>query len=631
MVSKNFSYILVFVLSTIIAVLAFFTVFTKNWQDRFYDFLFVQSKPKSDVLIIALDNQSINSLSGWPLKRKYFSDILEKLQYAKAVGFDIAFVDNSIYGSEDDFYFKNSIENIKNNSNQKVIIPFQFDDRLEKMIKPVFVGTDFGFANIFVDRDGIVRNFKPYIKYQLSFATALSDIDIDLPDILKIDYIGKAKTFPNIPFIDVYNDKLPKEFFKNKIVLIGATSPDLHDFFNTPFGIISGVEIQANILQTLLSRSFFKNISLYFSLFLILVFVFIPIFIIKKVKNILKVVISLFLIFITINLITIFAFSNYLLIPNISIMLGFIFSCILSILVKYMEESKEKKFIKNMFQYYLTPNVVEDLIKSPEKLVLGGQKKEMVVFFSDIRDFTSISEKLGPEDLTDLLNKYLTSMTDIIMENKGVVDKYIGDAIMAFWGAPVENKDKVSCACLSVISMSSRLKILNRELVGLNFPEIKIGMGLNLGEMVVGNMGSKNRFNYTVMGDEVNFASRLEGLTKNYYLECLVSQSIYEKLKDDKRFVFRFIDTVIVKGKKEPKKIYQLFTYLDENTSNLIEGFSKAMELYISGDFSKAHDIFNDNFIDYNDLTSKVFAERCLVLKQNPPAFWNGVYEFKSK
>jgi adenylate cyclase len=296
-----------------------------------------------------------------------------------------------------------------------------------------------------------------------------------------------------------------------------------------------------------------------------------------------------------------------------------------------MEESKEKKFIKNMFQYYLTPNVVEDLIKSPEKLVLGGQKKEMVVFFSDIRDFTSISEKLKPEDLTELLNKYLTSMTDIIMENKGVVDKYIGDAIMAFWGAPVENEDKVSCACLSVISMSLKLKELNRELVGLNFPEIKIGMGLNLGEMVVGNMGSKNRFNYTVMGDEVNFASRLEGLNKIYGTECLVSLSIYEKLENDVRFIFRFIDNVIVKGKKEPKKIYELVTCRDENTLNMIEGFNKAMDFYISGDFSKAGDLFNENYLKYEDLASKVFYERCLVLKENPLTSWNGVYEFKSK
>jgi CHASE2 domain-containing sensor protein len=221
----------------------------------------------------------------------------------------VAFVDNSIYGKIDDLYFQNVIAKIKKTSDQKLILPFQFDDRLEKTIDPVFVGNDIGFANIFVDRDGVVRDFRPYIKDKPSFSVSLSGLEEKLPEILKIDYVGKAKTFPNIPFIDVYNGKISKDFFKDKIVLIGATSPDLHDFFHTPFGIISGVEIQANILQTVLSGNFFKNTPASLSFILICIFSIIPILIIKKIRSFFKTIFFLFCIFVFINIFTIICFS----------------------------------------------------------------------------------------------------------------------------------------------------------------------------------------------------------------------------------------------------------------------------------------------------------------------------------
>jgi adenylate cyclase len=224
------------------------------------------------------------------------------------------------------------------------------------------------------------------------------------------------------------------------------------------------------------------------------------------------------------------------------------------------KERAERLQIKGMLDSYVSPEVVNILLKNPEKLTLGGEDRDVTVFFSDIRGFTSLSEGMSPQDLVSLINRYLSIMTDIIMENRGTVDKYIGDAIMAFWGAPLDDPDHPFRACKASLEMIKALEELNKEL-----PEgkkIDIGIGINTGIATIGNMGSTKKKNYTAMGDTVNLASRLEGVNKVFHTKIIISEYTYERIKD--RILARELDLIRVKGKKIPVKIYEVIGFLDE-------------------------------------------------------------------
>jgi class 3 adenylate cyclase/uncharacterized membrane protein SpoIIM required for sporulation len=299
--------------------------------------------------------------------------------------------------------------------------------------------------------------------------------------------------------------------------------------------------------------------------------------------------------------------------------------------LRYKEE-KQKMQIKGAFQQYVSPAIIDEIMKHPEKLKLGGEKKEMTIFFSDIRDFSTISEKLGPEQLVHVLNQYLSKMTDIILKNKGVVDKYIGDAIMAFWNAPLDVQNHEEIACQSSLEMIESLGILKKQWHDEKIPEINIGIGMNTGEAVVGNMGSAQRFDYTIMGDNVNIASRLEGLNKIYGTAIIISEFTYEKVKH--KFACRELDFVRVKGKTKPLKIYELIGSKEEIKKqylDFINIFENALSLYKNGEWSEAVKTFEKALKIKEDKPSRIFIERCAEFKKHPPKHWDGVYEVKTK
>ncbi len=214
--------------------------------------------------------------------------------------------------------------------------------------------------------------------------------------------------------------------------------------------------------------------------------------------------------------------------------------------------------MKNLFSKYVSKDVLNEILSDPSKVALGGEEKEVTVFFSDIRGFTTISEKTTPKELVRILNTYFTAMTKEVLDNGGVLDKYIGDAIMAFWGAPIADPDQAENALKASLSMLEQLKELNKELRALGDPEIHIGIGLYTGPAIVGNVGSDLRFDYTVMGDTVNVASRLEGLNKEYKTEIIIGETTKNKIKGN--YVFRALGSVAVKGRKEPLNIYTIET-----------------------------------------------------------------------
>jgi adenylate cyclase len=257
----------------------------------------------------------------------------------------------------------------------------------------------------------------------------------------------------------------------------------------------------------------------------------------------------------------IFVFDRYRFVLNLSApLITGVLTLFSMIVYRILTEEKEKKAIQGMFSNYVSKSVVDELLKHPEKLELGGEDKQITVLFSDIRGFTTLSEKLTPQELVSHLNEYLSAMTDLIFKYEGTLDKYVGDEIMAFWNAPVEQENHAELACRTALEMMEVLHALNEQ-----WPEQKklnIGIGLNTGVMTVGNMGSKNRMDYTLMGDNVNLGARLEGTNKIYGTNIIISEFTYEQVKE--RFVCRELDNIRVKGKQQPVKIYEVMDYLGE-------------------------------------------------------------------
>jgi adenylate cyclase len=300
---------------------------------------------------------------------------------------------------------------------------------------------------------------------------------------------------------------------------------------------------------------------------------------------------------------------------------------------RYVTEEREKKKIRGAFQYYLTPSVVNEILKDPAKLKLGGDKKHLSVMFSDIRGFTTISEKLSPEELVRLLNEYLTAMTDIVFKYEGLLDKYIGDAIMAVFGAPLEQPDHALRACRTGLEMMAKLQELRAKWAAEGRPDVDIGVGINSGDMVVGNMGSEMRFDYTVMGDSVNLASRLEGTNKEYGTHIILSEFTYEIVKAE--LYCRELDAVRVKGKKRPVRLYELLGERRDAAQwqPWVEPFETGLAEYRAGRWDEAMAAFNKvQEIRPGDYPAQLYVERCTALKAHPPeGEWDGVFTMTKK
>lgn len=306
---------------------------------------------------------------------------------------------------------------------------------------------------------------------------------------------------------------------------------------------------------------------------------------------------------------------------------------IIAVAYNLISFDSQKKRIKQSFEHYLDARYVDQIADNPKKLKLGGEAKILTVLFSDIRGFSTISEKMSPTQLVEFLNEYLTAMTNIVMNNQGVVDKYIGDAVMTFWGAPLEDTNHPYHAVLTAWQMQQKLYELNIGWRQKSLPEIRIGIGINTDEMVVGNMGSDKRFNYTLMGDGVNLASRLEGLTKYYGTPIIISQNTYQAVMD--KFSCRMLDKVAVKGKNQGVTIYEVLGTADEAEENrdLIAQTESALKSYFNQDFDQSIKQWQRlQSLDKNKLLADLFIQRCQEFQKSPPGKdWDGVYQMHEK
>jgi len=591
------------------------------------------------------------------------------------------------FSSQDSDMFRHKLEE---DPLEKIVpqFAFHFDDKINTLmdVRDIIEGPfvelaqaskGLGFVNPYPDADGVVRQTPYFVRIlnnaypSFSLRMAMDILGVENKDV-KINlgknivlgdkitipinknvyngsmqdgwgliyYYGTYKTFRYISFYDVLKRRVPPSFFKDKITLVGTSAAGLMDLRSTPFSpIFPGVEIHATLLQNILNNNYVVKSGL---LMTILILVGLG-SLVGVISLRLKPVWGTLL---TILLIVSYIFISYKIFVLMNVWIEVIrpiftilFTYTSIMLYRFTTEEREKRFIRGAFQQYLAPSVISQLMDNPEFLKLGGEKKVLTAFFSDVASFSTISEKLTPDELVNLLNEYLTDMTDIILEHEGTVDKFEGDAIIAFFGAPVPYDDHARRACLVSIDMQLSLgKLREKWSQEPHWPEIvsnmRMRIGLNTGPMVVGNMGSKTRMDYTMMGDSVNLAARLEGANKQYGTYNMISEYTYNAAKD---FIeVRELDIIRVVGKSEPVRVYELLSKkgeLSQEDQRHYEIYTQGLLLYRDQQWDKAREKFEETQNGKpDDEPSKRYIIRCDEFKQKPPpADWDGVYTLTSK
>jgi adenylate cyclase len=440
--------------------------------------------------------------------------------------------------------------------------------------------------------------------------------------------------FPYLSVADVLAGKAPLEQLENRIVLLGSTAPGLSDLRVTPFSnAFPGVEIHAHLIAGMLDGTTratppwaddarLAAVLLLGALLTALLLRFGP------TIGLAATVILLALLLAAYHA----AWSRFQVVPMAAPMLTLFGLYALNTAYGFFAATRSKRQITKLFGQYVPPELAAEMSQDPAHYTMEGQSREMTVLFSDIRGFTNFSEKLPPTELSEVLNAYLSTMTRIIQQHRGTIDKYIGDAIMAFWNAPVDLADHAVRAVATALDMQAALPQLNAEFAARGWPEVKIGIGVNSGRMSVGNMGSEFRMSYTVMGDAVNLGSRLEGITKQYGVGILATQPTVEA---DSVHAFMKIDDVRVKGKETPVAIYEPLgprDGLDETVRQQAAEFEAAYAAYQKQDWAIAEATLQALNARAPRSLYDIYLERIAHFRETPPpADWDGVFVYTTK
>ncbi len=506
-------------------------------------------------------------------------------------------------------------------------------------------------------------NLKPQIQdHTLHFGKLTVPLQDD--QLMMINFAGPAGTFPSYSFDSVIDDEsfalkddydldyfsselLPAGIFKDKIVLIGSTVSEHHDNFPTPFfeypdpnGQIRkvempGVEIHANAIWTILTRRFIHQVSFGYVLIIVLGLILLIYLSTLRLPVAWGIVLSL-AVLLGFNLLSFWLFSHQqvlmeMVAPTLAIFLSFVGSN----LHQYVITQREKRIITSVFERYVPKKVIKELLDHPDKVQLGGEERVITVMFTDLESFTSVSENLSPRELVNLINLYLTEMTDIILKYDGIIDKYEGDAIMAEFGAPVYYETHALNACYAALEMQERIKKLNLKKFQAVVRELNCRIGINSGPMIVGNMGSRDVFDYTVMGDAVNLAARLETANKIYRTKIMISEDTYHMVKN--QIVVRPLDLLRVKGKKKPVRVFEVVGRKDrplpEALQAMLPVFVTGLKYYHQREWENARSCFEFCLSKIpGDGPSRLYLERIAEYQKNPPPDdWDGVFTMQTK
>ncbi|OGR68344.1 MAG: hypothetical protein A2081_01995 [Elusimicrobia bacterium GWC2_61_19] len=635
------------------------------------------------IFVAAIDEHTVKKL-GYPFKRKNYATLIEKLNKAgvKAIGLDVLIFDSDRDDKVSDGIMVDAVRRAANVSvlvavnpeTGEVQYPISGLGEAAKYISHPHVEGN-------IEANGEVRRlslFSDSILYKnLSLKTKCGKdcAGVGLPLLAMAVYSGYSgrpladleneyRTAPHylnfripqdrvyhpgwtappakknnsvyrhISVLDIMEGKLSPEerkVIKGGIALVGSTALGAYDHYPSPFyASWPGVEVHANAIDNMLHGDFLHPVATWIIVLLAVLLVWLPVVLSRysiKVISITSVSVMAALM-----ALSVYAMTQLTAMPYLSLLFSLMVPFIFVTVHKAVLEGREKKWIKNTFGQYLSPKVVELITKDPSRLSLGGEKREMTAFFLDIAGFTTMSEKMTPEELTSMLNEYLSGLTDIILKHDGVVDKYIGDCIMAFWNAPLDQKDHRRLACLAAVDCQAEMARLNKQLTQYAIkPSCRVG--LNSGPMVVGNMGSKTRLSYTVMGDAVNLASRLEGANKFFHSQIMASGETFEDSKE--LFDHRFLGSIRVVGKAIPVKVYEPFARkgaAGPEIAAMLKSYGEGTEKFYAGKYADAAKLFKAALkARPADGPSQFYLELAEKYEKEVPKDWDGSFNLTSK
>ncbi|MFZ2804655.1 MAG: adenylate/guanylate cyclase domain-containing protein [Patescibacteria group bacterium] len=652
--------LLVGLLIGVIASGCFLVGLLDTWSKGATDRLFLSRAPDPAITVVAIDDASIGQLGRWPWARSVHAELIKDLADAgpKVIGYDVNFPEAS--DAQDDQQLADALKSAGN-----VVLPVELSlvgagGKLAydpaQVLSPISLiassAVTTGHSNTPPDADGVMRrvpltvpseyggspipSFVAEVSRLAGLSSNLAQAPTDADDNLIVNFPGVPfHTFRVISAADVVQGRADLSSLKNGIVFVGATAADLHDALLTPTsnGVpMPGVEIHASTFDTIAGEHWLSDVPPYVAVAFLLLIGILVALLASRIRA--RWSLPLLLVLWIGIIVAAFALFDHGYILDIvwpTLVLFFAYGAVT--LERRINADRARRELKAAFSRYVSASVVESIIKDPSKLKLGGERKRMSVLFSDIRGFTTISEGLSPEKLVEILNKYLNRMTDLVFTHEGVLDKYIGDAVMAFWNAPFDQPDHALRAVRTALAMRDVLQEMDKAKVFGDI-QLKIGIGVNTGDMVVGNVGGDARFDYTVIGDNVNLGSRLESLTKEYHVWVLVTEATRAELQD--RVLTRRIDKVAVKGKKEPVMIYEameLTAKASPELKQLAAESEAALDKYFDRDFagaSAACDAILSSHPD--DGPSKTLKERADHFKTNPPPDdWVGTWVYTKK
>jgi adenylate cyclase len=655
-------------LTAALAVLLYFTPFGRLFDLKFYDLYSSERSsppPTGEVVMVGIDEESFSELNRpWPWPRSWHGQLIKALGGAGAKGIimEIIFADPS--NPEEDEALTEAIrqfgkvtlaadiEVIKSENVTQSVLVKPLDQLLE-------AGALYGVSSIIPDRDNVVRRFfwgTPEAPSLEVAALKMLDIPTAADYSKMVHFTDPGFPFPYVPYYKALDPDLylPEGFFRNKLVLVGKYSRSsgeaaennkagirkLHfeppstirgtNTFATPYyidggddTITPGIEIHANMLASLLKSDYvrpFRDVEAVLLIIGLCALLSALNYNWKPLKSIsLNFAVTAAYIFASYSVFSKMGLFAPITAPMIAIFINFVASGVSS----YSGVEKKRRYLKSVFSLSVSPQVAEKILEDPEKLKLGGERVTATVLFSDIAGFTEISESREPEEVVSIVTRHATEMSRILFKHGGTLDKFIGDAIMAIWGSPVKDEDQALHACLAALEMQKRMETLADEIV---IPGYRLSMrvGINTGLVMAGNMGSEDRFDFTVIGDNVNLAARLEPLNKLYGTKIMISEFTREKLGD--RLKVRELDSVRVKGKK---KVIRIFELTGRDRTLFDDTFEEGLRLYREGAFQAARDKFIEaSEMDPKDGASKLFVGRCGSLINSPPGDkWTGVWD----
>jgi adenylate cyclase len=544
--------VVVSIVTGIIFVLLAYLGFFYTWNLSMTDALYGGKPALQDIKIITIDDKSLQEIGRWPWNRTVWTDLLQSTQKAAVVAFDVAFFEPTA----DDTSVGDAMRKSGN-----VIIAQEYDFSRKTDIVPAFGfnGVQTAMINIFTDQEGVSRSIPVMLNEKPSLALSAAQKylgrEITVPQQkLLVNFAGPPNSYRTYSAADVINGRISPGEFENAIVFIGATAPDLHDDYLVPTSHkqrMPGVEIHAHAVQTILTKQYihyqdFKSLAI---VILIISIISGLLYGYTRIRYGAPILILILLCYFAA---AIFLFKRGLILNLVYPALTILATSLTSISYVASHENRHKKYILGLFGKYVSKDVVDHLLKSEKSIELGGVEKPVTALFADIRGFTAMSEKMTPHQVIQVLNHYFGDMTDLVFANDGTLDKFIGDALFALWGTPLEDKEHAYKAVKCAFEIQETLKTPRDKKV----PPINLGIGICSGPAVVGNMGSAQRQEFTAIGDTINTASRLSGVASGG--EIIITESTYKMIKD--KVDARKLEPLKVKGKEKPLIVYEVLS-----------------------------------------------------------------------